>query len=67
MENRYENAIQLAQAGFNVILINCSYNQGKLLKNIERVTGWFDIAQLISQIERSHYLSPLQRLQKTLA
>ena len=67
IEDRYENAIQLAQAGFKVVLINCTYNQGELLPNIKRVNDWFEIARMISQMERRYCPKPLQRLQKTLA
>lgn len=47
IEDRYENAIQLSEAGFEVILIDCPYNQGSLHSNIQRVEKWYQIEQLI--------------------
>ena len=48
IEDRYENAIQLALAGFKVLLIDCYYNQDPLLSNITRVTNWFEIEDIIT-------------------
>lgn len=43
IEDRYENAIQLALAGFYVLLIDCEYNRQPLIYGITRVFGWKDI------------------------
>ena len=67
IEDRYENAIQLAKSGFKVVLIDCTYNQGKLHPNITRVTSWFEIARMVARSERRHRHNPVPRLQKTLA
>lgn len=48
IEDRYENAIQLAMAGFEVLLIDCHYNQGHLLTNITRVKTWYEIESIIT-------------------
>jgi uncharacterized HAD superfamily protein len=43
IEDRYENAVQLSNHGFNVLLIDCYYNQGHLFPGITRVKDWVDI------------------------
>jgi len=43
IEDRYENAVQLAGYGFNVLLIDCNYNQGHLYPGITRVNDWMEI------------------------
>ncbi|WP_027398797.1 nucleotidase [Anaerovorax odorimutans] len=47
IEDRYENALQLAHAGFEVLLIDCNYNKGMLPSNVTRVRHWFQIDKLI--------------------
>ena len=49
IEDCYENALQLAEAGFEVLLIDCSYNQGPILPNITRVYNWYQIKAIITQ------------------
>ena len=44
IEDSYSNALQLAQAGFDVLLIDCTYNRGPLPQNVIRVRNWFEIA-----------------------
>jgi uncharacterized HAD superfamily protein len=46
IEDNYNNAIQLAQAGFDVLLIDCTYNRGPLPENVIRVRNWFEIAAI---------------------
>jgi len=46
IEDCYSNAIQLAKAGFEVLLIDCTYNKGPLPENVTRVKNWFEIAKL---------------------
>ncbi|KNZ41282.1 5' nucleotidase, NT5C type [Acetobacterium bakii] len=43
IEDRYENAVQLAGYGFNVLLIDCNYNQGYSYPGITRVNDWLEI------------------------
>ncbi|WFA07710.1 hypothetical protein [Tissierella sp. Yu-01] len=50
IEDRYENAIQLSEAGFVVILIDCNYNKGILNRNIHRVRSWYQIERLIQNL-----------------
>ncbi|MEW9121368.1 MAG: hypothetical protein AB2421_01560 [Thermotaleaceae bacterium] len=47
IEDRYENAIELSQAGFQVLLIDCYYNQGPLISGVTRVFTWKDIDETI--------------------
>ena len=47
IEDKYENAIQLAQAGFEVLLIDCGYNKGELPANVTRVRNWAQIENII--------------------
>lgn len=48
IEDRYENAISLSRAGFDVLLIDCSYNKGILPANVKRVGNWSQIFKIIS-------------------
>lgn len=50
IEDRYENALQLALEGFEVLLIDCSYNREPLIPGITRVTDWLDIYSEIQMI-----------------
>lgn len=47
IEDSYENALMLSQAGFEVLLIDCNYNKGPLPANVRRVRNWFEIADHI--------------------
>ncbi|MGM0395955.1 MAG: 5' nucleotidase, NT5C type [Bacillota bacterium] len=49
IEDRYENAIQLALAGIKVLLIDCSYNRQPLIPGITRVFNWIDIYEEIEE------------------
>jgi uncharacterized HAD superfamily protein len=49
VEDRYENAVQLAEAGFLVLLIDCTYNQGDTPANVVRVKDWPEIGTVIDQ------------------
>lgn len=56
IEDRYENAVDLSKAGFNTILIDCTYNQGKLPENAIRVKTWDEIDTIIQEyIENQEY------------
>lgn len=53
IEDCYDHAIQLAKAGLDVLLIDCSYNQGPILPNITRVFNWYHIkAAILRRLER---------------
>lgn len=48
IEDRYENALELARAGFNVLLIDTEYNRRPLIKGIKRVYNWMEIEKEVS-------------------
>ena len=43
IEDRYENALELCEAGFKVLLIDCNYNRLAIPKEITRVRDWNQI------------------------
>lgn len=43
IEDRLENALQLSEAGIEVYLVNCPYNQFELNEKITRVHTWEEI------------------------
>jgi len=47
VEDCYDSALQLARAGFDVLLLDCGYNQGPLLPNVTRVYNWRQIRDII--------------------
>lgn len=55
IEDRYENAIQLALDGFEVLLIDCYYNQGFLPSKVTRVINWFQIDAIIEKHAQKPY------------
>jgi uncharacterized HAD superfamily protein len=50
IEDSYENAIQLSNAGFKVLLIDTNYNRRKLNTNITRVYNWKEIYVAINKL-----------------
>lgn len=58
LEDCYENALLLADAGIEVLLINCNYNQGPLPKNVTRVKNWFQIKHIIESILKPNQTIP---------
>lgn len=51
IEDSYDNARVLADAGFEVILIDCSYNRGDLPDNVTRAKNWSDVRKIIRRRE----------------
>jgi hypothetical protein len=47
IEDCYNNALQLSKAGFDVLLVDCSYNKGSLPHNVSRVKNWFEIMKFV--------------------
>lgn len=43
VEDRYENALQLAKAGIKVLLVDCNYNRFPTPNNVVRVKNWDEI------------------------
>lgn len=54
MEDRYENAVQLSEAGFKVFLLDCNYNKGILNEKIIRVNNWYQIEQYIIELSNEY-------------
>lgn len=50
IEDCYENALQLSENGFKVLLIDTNYNRKPLNKNIVRVLNWNEIYELVKEI-----------------
>ncbi len=50
IEDSYENAIQLSNAGFMVLLLDTNYNRKPLNENILRVYSWKEIALIINEL-----------------
>lgn len=51
IEDSYDNAISLSNAGFKVILIDTNYNRFPLNHNIIRASNWNEIFHIINEIE----------------
>lgn len=52
IEDSYDNAIQLSNNGFKVILIDTNYNKFPLNDNIIRAFSWNEILQIITEISK---------------
>ena len=52
IEDSYDNAIELSNSGFKVILIDTNYNRLPLNHNIIRAHNWMEISQIITEISR---------------
>ncbi|MBX4264791.1 5' nucleotidase, NT5C type [Clostridium estertheticum] len=50
IEDNYDNAIQLSNAGFKVLLIDTNYNRKSLNDNIVRVYNWKEIYYTINKL-----------------
>lgn len=50
IEDSYENAIQLSNAGFKVLLIDTTYNRKPINENIIRVYNWNQIYVIIEKL-----------------
>ena len=50
IEDNYDNAIQLSNAGFKVLLLDTNYNRKPLNENIKRVYNWIDIYRVINEL-----------------
>lgn len=50
IEDNYNNAIQLSEAGFKVLLIDTNYNKKSLNDNIIRVNNWKEIFLIINEL-----------------
>ncbi|MBU3158811.1 hypothetical protein KPL37_03350 [Clostridium frigoris] len=50
IEDNYDNAVQLSNAGFKVLLIDTNYNRKALNDNIVRVYNWKEIYYTINKL-----------------
>ncbi|MCB2305324.1 hypothetical protein LGL08_03795 [Clostridium estertheticum] len=50
IEDNYDNAVQLSNAGFKVLLIDTNYNRKPLNDNIVRVYNWKEIYYIINKL-----------------
>lgn len=50
IEDNYDNAFELANSGFKVLLIDTNYNRKKLSQNILRVYDWKEIYYIIEEL-----------------
>lgn len=50
IEDSYENALQLSENDFKVLLIDTNYNRMPLNKNITRVSNWNEIDDIIKEL-----------------
>lgn len=53
IEDSYCNALQLAKAGFDVLLIDCTYNKGPLPGNVTRIKNWSEIEEIVEAKSRN--------------
>lgn len=52
IEDSYDNAIQLSNSGFKVLLIDTNYNRLPLNDNIIRVYNWKEIFHVITELSK---------------
>ena len=50
VEDNYDNAIQLSNAGFKVLLLDTNYNRQPLNENVVRVCSWKEIYSIINKL-----------------
>lgn len=50
IEDNLNNAYELSEAGFKVLLMDTTYNQGELNINIKRVYDWFDVLYEVNNL-----------------
>ncbi|MCD5414858.1 MAG: hypothetical protein LR001_07655 [Clostridiales bacterium] len=65
IEDRYENAVEIAEAGFQVLLVDCYYNRYTLPNRITRVKNWLEIYDTVSSYSISKSQTFNKKEQKT--
>ncbi len=54
IEDRYENAVEIAESGTDVLLMDCYYNQGlPLPKNVNRISHWGQVKEYVDLMEKT--------------
>jgi uncharacterized protein len=56
IEDSLSNAQELAEAGFKVLLIDCTYNKGLLMPGITRVKDWRQVEMFLKERMREREL-----------
>jgi uncharacterized HAD superfamily protein len=54
IEDRYENAVEIAASGIDVLLMDCHYNRiSPLPDNIQRVSNWYEVERAVRIKEKN--------------
>ena len=54
VEDRFENAVDIAESGIDVLLIDCNYNRNLPLPgNVKRVSNWHQVEKAVRLLEKS--------------
>jgi uncharacterized HAD superfamily protein len=54
IEDHYDNALQLSNKGFKVLLLDTAYNRKPLNENIVRVNDWKEIFHIINALSQQN-------------
>jgi uncharacterized HAD superfamily protein len=54
IEDHYDNALQLSNKGFKVLLLDTAYNRKPLNENIIRVSNWKEIFHIINSLSQQN-------------
>ncbi|GKT36760.1 hypothetical protein ADUPG1_003218, partial [Aduncisulcus paluster] len=54
LEDKFENAIELAMSDIKVLLIDCTYNRFATILDTERVFNWKEIERKITLLTTEH-------------
>lgn len=50
IEDNYDNAIELSNSGYLVLLLDTNYNKKPINRNIKRVNNWIEIYEIIKNL-----------------
>jgi len=50
IEDNYDNAVNLSNAGFKVLLLDTNYNRKPLNENVVRINNWKEIYSIINEL-----------------
>ena len=55
IEDRYENAVAIAESGIDVLLMDCNYNRQRPLPvNVQRISDWYQVEQILRRLGQSY-------------
>jgi len=66
IEDRYENAIEISEAGYKVLLMDTSYNRLPINENIIRVNNWNDVYKQVLYHEMEHSIDINENYHKAI-